>query len=404
MAEKLKKYKYKAIDIDKKKHSGVLLAKNEDELRELLITSNLYLVSSRPVIDKMSTFLSVSGRVKMQEITTFCRQFAIMINSGIDIVETLSTLRTQSFSPLFRKTLSTVYDDIRSGLMLSEAFGRHKKIFPEFFISMTHVGEISGSLGKIMNDLADYYDKDQKIKSKAKSALVYPVTLLILTVLVVVVLFVFVMPQFTGALEKMEVPLPGITKAILAISDFSVTYWKELFLGAVIVIAAIALISRLNKVRYFIDYTKTRLPVINKITSAKISSRFIRGFSTLVASGVNIVTAIDIIGRVLGNRYIEKKYFEARDEIKKGERIAKAFDRHGVFPKMLIQMLNVGENTGNLDTVLEGSSYYFDDLYESRLSRFVTLLEPLIIIFMGIVVATIVLAVFLPMLSMMNTF
>ncbi|MCH5164654.1 MAG: type II secretion system F family protein [Clostridiales bacterium] len=401
--EELKKYKYTAVDINNKKSTGILLAANEAELRKMLIETNLYLVSSKVLADNAVTFFSISSKVKVSEVTTFAREFAIMINAGIPIVDSLDTLRSQPYSGLFRRVLNIVHNDVRSGLLLSEAFAKHKKIFPELFISMTYVGEVSGSLDTILNELADYYERDNKIKRKAKSALVYPTILAILTLGVLVILVVFIIPTFKSTLEKLDVDMPPLTLAILNISDFFKENWKIVLLALLVFALIMILLFRLNKVKYAWDALKAKLPVIGNVTTSLIASRFARGFGTLIASGVDVVKSLEIMGDIIGNRYYQKKFLAAYQDIKEGHGIAEAFEAHEVFPKILIQMIAIGEKTGSLDSVIRRTTGYFDDRVETALTRMTSLLEPTIICIMGAIVAVIILSVFSPLLSIIST-
>ena len=227
----LKKFKYLAVDINRKKSAGFMLAKNKDDLKHLLLKANLYLVSCKVVSDNVINFFSTSTTIKTAEITTFCREFSIMINSGMTIVDSLELLKEQPYSSLFKRILTTVHNDVRSGLLLSEAFGKYNKIFPEMFISMVYVAELSGSLDVTLIELASYYERNYKIERKAKNALIYPTLLSVLTVGVIILLMVAIVPTFKSTLEKLDVEMPPITKTIISISDFVVTNYAYLLLG-----------------------------------------------------------------------------------------------------------------------------------------------------------------------------
>ena len=404
MADKkeLRKYKYTAVDVENKRHAGIMLAEDEEALRLLLVEQNLYLVKAKAAPKGAVSFFSSSSRVNMAEITTFCREFAIMINAGITIVNTLDTLKGQPYGALLKRALAIISEDVRSGMLLSEALKKHKKIFPDLFVSMTYVGEISGSLDRIMNELADYYENDTRIKRKTKSAMIYPTILAVLTVVIVALIFTFVIPKFEDTFNQLDLALPALTVVILKISRFCSRYWKELLLGLVVLILVIYLITRLEKVKYFLDYLKAELPLLRHVTIALISSRFARGFGALVSSGVDVVKSLDIMSEIVGNRYIKQKFDRARDDVNRGVRLSEAFELHKVFPDMLIQMLAIGESTGSLDSVISRTSHYFDEQVEVRLTRLAAILEPLIIIIMGLLIVTVILAVFLPILGLIS--
>ena len=399
----LKKFKYSAVDLNRKKSTGVMLAKNKDDLKRLLLEANLYLISCKVVSDNVINFFSTSTSVKTGEITTFCREFSIMINSGMTIVNSLELLKDQPYSKLFKRILFAIHNDVRSGLLLSEAFGKYEKIFPEMFVSMIYVAEISGSLDTTLNELASYYERNYKIERKAKNALVYPTILAILTVGVIILIMVAIVPAFKTTLERLDVEMPPITKAIIDISDFVVNYYAFIILGLLTLILIIYLLFRLEKVKYAWDAFKANAPIISKVTSSIICASFARGFCSLISGGVDVVKSLEIVGNVIKNRYYKQKYDLACKEVIKGSSISAAFNKHKVFPKLVTQMIATGENSGSLDTVLAKSTTYFDERLETSLLRMTTLIEPLIICIMGIIVAIAIFAVFSPLLSIMNT-
>lgn len=400
----MEKFKYTAINLAKKKFSGTFLAENEEHLRKQLAEQNLFLVSCQVVTGKTPTaFFSVSSKVKISEITTFCRQFATMISSGITILESIDTLRNQSYTTLFRRVLDVVYEDIKAGDLLSEACKKHKRIFPEFFVSMVYVGEMSGSLDIILNSLADYYERDTRIRRKAKSAMSYPIVLCVLTAAIVLLLFIFIIPMFMDVLGDMGVEMPALTLAIFNISTFIIDNWKMLFLAVFALVGAFLLFRRTVFGREFLDMLKTQLPIIKNLTSCSIASRFARGFGVLLNSGMDVIDALDLMSGLLGNKYVEGRFKRAADEVRHGMKISEAMSKFNIFPLILTQMIAVGENTGSLDSVLQRSSGYFDEQYEGALLRMTGMLEPLMICIMGVVVAVVVISVYMPMLSMMTT-
>ena len=232
--------------MNKRKFKGQFLAENEDDLRLQLSRQKLYLIKAVPISSKPpSAFFTVSGKVKTKELTTFCRQFAIMINSGISIIDSLAILRDQSYSRYFKSVISMVYDDVKVGVLLSKAMEKHKKVFPQFFTSMTYVGEQSGMLDEVLISIADYYETDAKIKSKTKSAMIYPIFLAILMLAIVVLMVAFVIPTFEKALAELDVEMPPLTVAIMNISHWFIENWKYLVIGVAGLVLIIVLIDKL---------------------------------------------------------------------------------------------------------------------------------------------------------------
>lgn len=400
----MQKFKYTAVNIDKKKFSGTFLADNEDHLREQLAVQGLYLVSSKVVTGSSpNSFFSVSGKVKIAELTTFCRQFSIMINSGISIVDCIDVLKTQSYSSYFKQVLEIVYEDIKSGLLLSEAMKKHKKVFPDFFRNMVYVGEMSGSLDTVLTSISDYYDVDTRIRRKTKDAMIYPIILVVLLVGVLILLMVFVVPTFMDALDKLDVEMPEITMAIFNVSTFISTNWKEITLTIVGLAALFVLIGRTTKGRYAYDTIKLYLPIVSKVQINMATARFARSLGLLLQSGMDIVDAMEVISVIIGNKNLEKRFGVIAEEVKAGQNITTVMNKHKLFPQMLIQMISVGEKTGELDSVLLRSCSFFDNQVETSLSSITTILQPAMLAIMGGVIGVVFYAVYSPILSILTT-
>ncbi len=400
----MQKFKYIAVDIDKKKFKGHFLAEDVESLRIELARQNLYLIKATAVSGKPpSAFFSMSGKVKIGELTTFCRQFAIMINSGVSIVDSLYILKDQSFSDFFKKVLSQVYDDVKVGLLLSEAMEKHPKVFPRFFTSMSYVGEQSGTLDQVLISCADYYENDAKIKSKTKSAMVYPLFLLIMMLAILVLMVLFVIPTFEGALSQIDVEMPALTKAIMDFSHWFSANWMYVFLAVILLAIIFVSIGKTKKGKYFYHTVVLKLPIFGNVQSALIASRFARGFGLLLSGGMDIVDAMKVIQRVLGNKNIEKRFAAATKDVSEGKALAVALSEYRIFPTMLIQMVSVGEKTGSIDNVLLRSSAYFDEQADRSLSTMTTLLQPIMLILMGGVIGVLFVAIYSPMLGIMTT-
>lgn len=400
----MQKYKYVAVDVDGKKFKGFFLAENESDLRMQLSRQRLYLVRATPVSDAPpSSFFSVSGNVSMPELTSFCRQFAIMFSSGISIVDSLAVLKEQSYSGFFKKVLAMVYEDVKSGILLSEAMAKHKKVFPNFFTSMTYVGEQSGSLDTVLRSVADYYETDTKIKNKTKSAMVYPIFLLVLMLAIVILMVAYVIPTFENALASMNVEMPQITVIIMDISHWFTANWMYLFLVVIAVAALLILFGRTEKGKYLFDTLLLNMPIFGKVQIALLSSQFARGFGLLLSGGVDVVDAMQTVAPILGNKNVERRFRLATEDVCQGKSLTTALSDHKLFPEMLIQMVSVGEKTGSLDQVLLQSCSYFDDQAERALNTMTTMIQPIMLGVMGGVVGVLFVAIYSPMLSIMQT-
>lgn len=398
------KFKYTAVNIKKEKFTGTFIAENEKDLAEQLAKQNLYLISSTPYSDKTpSAFWTTgTGKVSVIELASFCRQFATMLNAGITIMDSMQSLITQPYSAYFRKILERIYEDLRGGLMFAECVEKHKKVFPNFFRSMLHVGEESGRLETVLLSLADYYERDDKLKRQTASALAYPMLLLVLIIGIIVLMLVFIVPTFRSALSGMNVPVEGLTKVVYDISDFLLNEWRTVVIVIIVLAGVLFLVGRTKGGRRFYDYLKLHLPLFGKVNLDLITARFARGFSLLISSGMDVVEALNTIAIVINNTWMKERYLKAVDNVCQGMSIALAFKSYKLFPDMMLQMIAVGEQTAGLEEVLSKSFSYFDGKAESALTNLTNKLQPIMMIIMGVVVGALFIAVYSPMLSIMQ--
>ncbi len=344
----------------------------------------------------------INRRVSLGELTSFCRQFSVMQNTHVPILESLDVLRNQRFSSYFTSVLQVVYEDVMSGVLLSSALKKHRRVFPDFFTSMIYVGEMSGRLDLVLTALADYYEKDFEIRRKVKSATAYPLMLSVMTVGVLVLMLAFVVPAFRSAMEDMNVVPAGLTRVVYGFSDFLISYWHLMLVVAVTAVALGYLISKSKKGRYFVDWLKFKLPVIRNVQINMMTARFAKAFGLLLSSGMDLDSALDAVEVVFNNRYIKKKFQSAAQSVRRGISLADAFKTHGLFPKAFIQMITVGEKSASLDEVLMRSCSFFESGVENSLNRLTSKIQPLMLIVLGVIIGTLFIAVYSPMLSIMN--
>lgn len=398
-------YKYVAVNLQKQKFKGKYIANDENDLASQLAKQNLYLVSASEYKGgtPSSFFTLGTGKIKLPELTSFCRQFSIMISSGIQVLDCLNIMRNQSFSKYFRSILQVVYDDVKSGEMLSSSLEKHKNVFPEFFISMVRIGEESGNLDMIFVSLAEYYEKDAAIKRKVKAAMIYPGILMLLTIGITVLMLTYVVPTFKNVMSTLEVPIEGITAVAYGISDFLIAYWRWILVGVIVLLGGLILFLKTKTGRYLFDKFKVRCVFMRKITTGLISARFARSLSILLSSGMDLASSLDATTAILVNRYVQKKFREASEEVHHGMTITNSFKKYRLFPPMLIQMISVGENSNSLDEVLSRSCGFFDEQVEFSLNSLTSKLQPIILLIMAVIVGTLFIAIYSPMLSIMNT-
>ncbi len=397
-------YKYVAVDLRKKKYKGIFIADDENDLAVQLTKQNLYLVSSS--LYKGGTpsafFTLGTGGVKLSELTTFCRQFSIMISTGIPLLGCIESLKEQPYSAYFKSILQVVSEDVKSGAMLSEAIDKHKKVFPNFFRSMVHIGEASGKLDRVFVALADYYESDSAIKRKVKGAMAYPSMLALMTVGIVILMLTFIVPTFRETLSQLDVEATGITAIVYDLSDFLLEWWTTIVAVLIIVGGGFFLFSKTTVGRNFIDVFLIKCPLVGRVQINLITARFARAFSLLLESGMDMAAALDTISIILGNTYVEKRFNEAAEDVRHGVSLTNAFQRQKLFPQMLLQMIAIGEKTATLETVLNRSCAFFDDEVETSLNSLTSKIQPTMLIIMGGVIGTLFIAVYSPMLSIMN--
>ncbi|MCL2165051.1 MAG: type II secretion system F family protein [Oscillospiraceae bacterium] len=342
--------------------------------------------------------------VKIKDIAVFCRQFSVLLNAGIPIVEAVSILKNQSEKRYLCEILTDIHSKLQMGNMLSQALSEYSNVFEDFLINMVKVGEASGSLDAIMERLAEYYERNNKLSQKIKSAMTYPAILAVLTIAVVILLMVEVLPMFTGILSQMGGSMPGITRLLINASDFFVNNLFIIVIAVLGIVVGIRYFVRTGVGKYWFDGIKLAIPGVSVITVKIITARFARSMSILLKSGIPIVNAIDIIKDLIGNTVVEKKFTAASEDIRSGKGISGPIRDLNFFPKLLEHMVAVGENSGELDEMLGRTAYFFDSEVEEAIDRLTVMIEPILIIILGIVVGIIIISIMLPMINVMRAF
>lgn len=399
----MKKFKYVATDKDGKTIKGNFVAENETEMKEMLLKAGYFVTSFRQVsTSDLSAFFSLSGKVKVNELSQFCNQFSIMIAAGISIEESIEVASQQSFSRLLKTTLNKVLEDLRQGVLLSDAMAKHPKVFPPFFSSMVFVGESAGCLDRVLVNVAEYYQLEERTKKKVRGALAYPAILLAMLIGVVVVMMAFVIPQFVGAFATMDIEMPALTMAIFNMSNF----FKEniLFILAFL-FAFIVVMWALNflpSVKELYDTLKIKLPIFHRINMAIFTSRFCRSLGLLLASGSDSLSALENLKKTITNRYLSKQFDKVVANVQMGMSLSSALSSEMGLSPVLIQMIIVGERTGDLAPILNRTAPYFDAQAEASLNLITTIVQPTIMLLLGASVAVLFIAIYSPILQMIT--
>jgi type IV pilus assembly protein PilC len=342
------------------------------------------------------------GSIRMRDIVIFTRQFSTMINSGLPLVQALDILATQSENPALKDTTRQVVFDVESGNTVADALRKHPKAFSELYVNMVAAGEAGGILDTILMRLAVFMEKNDALVRKVKGAMIYPGVIMSVAAIAITVLLVFVIPTFQSMFASANIPLPLPTRIVIGLSRALKSYWW------VLVIAAVG--SGFLTKKYYatangklaIDRLLLKAPVLGDVLRKSAVSRFTRTLGTLISSGVSILDGLEITAKTSGNRVIQDAIMESRASIAGGETIAAPLKKSQVFPPMVISMIAVGEQTGGLDEMLTKIADFYDEEVDAAVSGLLALMEPVMIVFLGIVVGGMVIAMYLPIFDMVN--
>ena len=351
---------------------------------------------------KSSLELSFGSGIKMRDIVIFTRQFATMINSGLPLVQSLDILAKQSENKALRKVIEEVLFDVESGNTLADALRRHPKVFTDLYVNMVAAGETGGILDVILLRLATFLEKNDALARKIKGAMVYPAVILSVAVLAVIVLLVKVIPTFQTMFESAGIPLPAPTRLVIWMSAMLQAYWWALLGGVVLAIFALRQTYKTDNGQLAIDRFMLQTPIFGDLLRKTAVARFTRTLGTLVASGVSILEGLEITARTAGNRVIHDAVMKARASIAGGETISGPLKDSGVFPPMVVQMINVGEQTGGLDEMLSKIADFYDDEVDAAVEALLAAMEPIMIVFLGAVVGGMIVAMYLPIFDMIS--
>lgn len=387
-------FKYAAKDQQGKTVTATLEAKDKVSLIDLLRKRGLVIISIEHLRGR--PLKAGKKKVKSDDLVIFSRQLATMVDSGIPLVQALDVLAEQMEKADFRSVISSLRDNIETGSSLSEALSRHPGIFSALFVNMVRAGESSGMLDDILERLADYLEKANSLERKVKSSFIYPGLVLSMALIITSVLIFKVVPTFKGIFDTLGGELPLITRWLIAFSNLA-RQGAPLLLGGIFLLGFIFIRSiRTEKGRMVFDKSMLRLPIIGILLRKVAIARFARTLSTLVKSGVPILSSLEIVAKTAGNKVIEVAVDQVRTNIREGENIAEPLTRCGVFPPMVTRMIGVGEQTGELEKMLGKIADFYEEQVDVAVSGLTSLIEPIIIAFLGIVVGGIVAAMFLP--------
>jgi len=380
---------------------GTLDVATRDEVLRHIKQQKMIVVNVREQ-PKQITISFKSKSIKTRDIVIFTRQFATMINSGLPLVQSLDILAKQTENPALADVTRQVVFDVESGHTLADAFSKHPKAFTELYVNMVAAGEAGGILDTILLRLATFLEKSDALIRKVKGAMVYPGVILSVAGIAIAVLLIFVIPTFQKMFASVGMELPLPTRIVIAMSDFLINYWWAILLIIAGIAYAIRAYYQTSDGRLRLDQMMLNAPVLGDLLRKSAVSRFTRTLGTLISSGVSILDGLEITAKTAGNRVIHDAVMESRNSIAGGETIAGPLEKSKVFPPMVISMIAVGEQTGGLDEMLSKIADFYDEEVDVAVSALLSLMEPMMIVFLGVIVGGMVVAMYLPIFDMMN--
>lgn len=399
-------FEYKARDRSGRVHGGEMEANSSAAVAKSLRDRGLMPLKVDEVrtsaLQKEIKLPGFGRRIKQKEMAIFSRQLATMVNSGLTLIRALMILEQQAENPALRDVINQVRSKVEQGVSLSAALEEHPQAFDKLYVSMVRAGEVGGALDETLNRLADTLEAATRLRSQIKSAMAYPVVVLNLIVLIVTAMLVFVVPIFERMYTELGGELPLPTQTLINISGMIKTFWWVVALGLIGGVTAFRRWKATEAGRQRWDAFKLRLPIFGKLVQKIAISRFSRTLSVLSRTGVPVLQALDIVAQTAGNAVVASAVHDVQGSVKRGESLAEPLERHEVFPPMVTQMMAVGEETGALDAMLAKVADFYDREVDDSVNALTSLIEPLMIVVMGVVVGGILISLYLPMFNVAN--
>ena len=396
---------YDAVDPTGRSVKGKVEADNEQVVLAKLHEQQFHIVSLSEA--KASAKVRLSGgkgqKIKLQTLVIFSRQFATMIDAGIPIIKCLDILESQTKEDAMKAVINATRKDVKGGLSLTDAISKHPNAFSKLYINMIRAAEIGGILDTILDRLAGFLEKEMEIRGKIKSAMMYPIIVLNFAGVMVLALFLFVLPRFKEIFLSMNVEMPPVTLALFATGDFLQKFWWLILVLGIGAFFAFKQYDKTTRGHYNIDKIKLKAPIFGDLSLKLSIARFARTFGTLIASGVPMMRSLEIIGETSGNAVLAESIANARTSIREGAKISQPLAASGLFPAMVTHMIDVGEETGRLSEMLCKVADFYDDEVDAMVKGLTSLIEPMLIVFMGVLVGFIAISVMSPIFKLVSS-
>ena len=401
--ESMPGFSYVAVDKRGKEKRGSLEAETRERALEQLKAEGLIPVSVREqgALNKEIDF-SIGKKVKPRDLSVFCRQFVSITQAGVPMKEALQMLSEQTENKWLKRAISEVLLNVEKGNTLADSMRSQPDIFPPMLVNIVEAGEQSGSLEMAFSRMAVHFEKEAKLKATIKKATIYPIILVIAAIGVIAVMLLFVIPIFIDMFADLDIEMPAITMFVMNSSKWMTSHWYVLLAIIVGVVAAYKLIYRTTQGRLTIDRIKMKMPLFGKLTVKTACSQFARTMSTLLMSGISTIDALETTSKIVNNIHYTNAMLKAREEVMKGVPLSEPLEASGIFPPMVYHMTGIGEETGNVEEMLEKMADYYDEEVEMTTQSVLAAMEPIIILFMALIIGTLVIAVISPIASMYN--
>ena len=383
---------------------GERVAGSIDELARLLQKDQITVVDIKPARGEINIPFLKREKVRLKELAVFSRQLSVLIDAELPLIQSMGILEEQQTNKYFKKVIKTVKEDVEGGSTLHQAMRKHPKVFDDLYCNLVASGEQSGSLDVMLRRLSEYIEKIVKLRSQVKQASIYPTAIIVFAILVAIFLLWKVIPVFASIFIELGAELPGLTAFIIKLSNFMQGNIVFVFLGLIAAFLLFRYYRNTKQGRWTTDRMILKLPIIGKLMYKVAMTRVTRTLATLISGGVPMLEALKISASTAGNVLLEKQIMDARKLVSEGKTMNEAFKEAGEFPLMMLQMINVGEATGTLDEMLSKLANFYDEEVETAVAALLSILEPIMLIFVGGIVGSLVISMYLPIFTLMQKF
>jgi type IV pilus assembly protein PilC len=391
-------FTYNVMDKNGKIVTGTIVANDYESAIDILKSRGFYVVdvSEKTILQKDIKF-SLGKKVSFRELSVFCRQMATMLQSGINILVCIDAIENQINNKRFAKIIRELHQKVEKGTPISFAMRDYPDVFPNIMINLIEAGEVGGSIDDSFEKMAVYFEKEYKLKQKVTNALIYPVIVLLVAIAVLNILLIFVLPTFVGLFNDIGVELPATTRAILAASKFMSNYWYIILIFVLFGVWLFKVYKKTPAGRLNADTIKLKLPILGQIAVNTVTARFARTLSALMGAGVSLVAALDTTKKVFSNAFVEKEFEKVIEDVKGGENLSFSIEKLNLFPMLVPIMIRTGEESGSLERMLERVADMYESEVENSVTRLTTLFEPIMIVFLALIVGLLLSSIMLPM-------